>query len=109
MKVKNKLLTLLILSTGAAASTAVINQYIKFSAVSKNLLINPEAHCYKWRLGNIHYTKYGKVRLYDRDKNGNDIIVEDPDVLYVISRYLRLSKEGRDLAHARLLRLIWES
>ncbi len=60
MKVKNKLLTLLILSTGAAASTAVINQYIKFSAVSKNLLVNPEAHCYKWRLGNIHYTKYGK-------------------------------------------------
>ena len=48
MKVKNKLLTLLILSTGAAASTAVINQYIKFSAVSKNLLVNPEAHCYKW-------------------------------------------------------------
>lgn len=57
----------------------------------------------------VDYTKYGKVRLYDRDKNGNDIIVEDPDVLYVISRYLRLSKEGRDLAHTRLLRLIWES
>lgn len=60
MKTRNKLLTLLILSAGAAASTSAINQYIKFSATSKNLLVNPEAYCYKWRLGNIHYTKYGK-------------------------------------------------
>lgn len=60
MKTRNKLLTLLTLSTGAATTTAIINQYIKYSAVSKNLLMNPEAHCYKWRLGNIHYVKYGK-------------------------------------------------
>lgn len=59
MKAKNKLLTLLILSAGATAATAAINKFIKISAVSKNLFINPQSLCYKWRLGNIHYTKTG--------------------------------------------------
>ena len=59
MKTKNKLLTILLLATGAASATALINQCIKISAVSKNLLQKPESLCYKWRLGNIHYTKSG--------------------------------------------------
>lgn len=59
MKTRNKLLTLLILSAGAATTTAVINKCIKISATSKNILNNPEAQCFKWRLGNIHYTKTG--------------------------------------------------
>ena len=59
MKAKNKLLTLLILSAGAAVTTAAINKAIQVSAVSKNLLAEPEALCFKWRLGNIHYTKEG--------------------------------------------------
>lgn len=59
MKAKNKLLTLLILSTGAAATTAAINKFIQISATSKNLLANSQSLCYKWRLGNIHYTKTG--------------------------------------------------
>lgn len=59
MKTKNKLLTLLILSTGATAATAAINKFIKTSAISKNLLAEPESLCYKWRLGDIHYTKEG--------------------------------------------------
>lgn len=59
MKAKNKLFTLLILSAGAAVTTALINKAIKISAVSKNLLAKPEARCYRWRLGNIHYTKQG--------------------------------------------------
>lgn len=59
MKTKNKLLTLLVLSASAAAATAVINKCIKLSATSKNLLSDTNAHCYKWRFGNIHYTKTG--------------------------------------------------
>lgn len=59
MKTKNKLLTLLVLSASAAAATAVINKCIKLSATSKNLLSDTKAHCYKWRFGNIHYTKTG--------------------------------------------------
>lgn len=59
MKAKNKLLTLLILSAGATAATAAINKFIQISATSKNLLSDPQSRCYKWRLGNIHYTKTG--------------------------------------------------
>lgn len=59
MKAKNKLLTLLTLSVGATACTAVINKCIKVSATSRNSLCGPRSLCYKWRFGNIHYTKSG--------------------------------------------------
>lgn len=59
MKAKNKIITTILLSAGAAAGTALINKYIKMSATSRNLLSAPEPHCFKWRLGNIHYTKTG--------------------------------------------------
>ena len=59
MKAKNKLLTLLILSASAAVTTAAINKAIQVSAISKNLLAEPEPLCFKWRLGNVHYTKEG--------------------------------------------------
>lgn len=59
MKAKNKLLTLMVLSAGAAAATAIINKLTQVSAVSKNLLTEPQSLCYRWRLGNIHYTKAG--------------------------------------------------
>ena len=59
MKTRNKLLTLLILSSGAAAATALINKAIKLFGHVRNVLEEPEALCYKWRLGNIHYTKTG--------------------------------------------------
>lgn len=56
---KNKFLTLLVLSASAAASITAINKFIKVTATSKNVLAEPEALCYKWRFGNIHYTKTG--------------------------------------------------
>jgi len=59
MKTKNKLLTLLILSASTAVTTAIINKCIKYSATSKNILSDSKALCYKWRFGNIHYTKAG--------------------------------------------------
>lgn len=59
MRARNKLLTLLIVSSGAAAGTALLNKCIALSAGSKNILSEPESRCYKWRLGNIHYTKIG--------------------------------------------------
>lgn len=59
MKAKNKIITAILLSAGAAAGTALINKYIKMTAVSRNLLSQPEPHCFKWRLGNIYYTKTG--------------------------------------------------
>lgn len=59
MNTKNKLLTLLTLSAGAAAATALINRAIQLSAVSKHILGDHNSLCYKWRLGTIHYTKLG--------------------------------------------------
>lgn len=52
-------MTMLILGSTAVASIAMINKYIQVSATSKNLLECPKSLCYKWRLGNIHYTKTG--------------------------------------------------
>ena len=59
MKAKNRVITAVLLSAGAAVGTALINKYIKMSAVSRNLLAQPEPRCYRWRLGNIYYTKKG--------------------------------------------------
>lgn len=59
MKAKNKIITSILLSAGAAAGTALINKYIKMAATSKKLLTEAEGNCYKWRLGNIYYTKVG--------------------------------------------------
>lgn len=56
---KNKAMTLLALAAGGTAALALINKYIKITAVSKNLTYEPESLCFKWRLGNIHYTKSG--------------------------------------------------
>ena len=56
---KNKLLTFLSLTSGAAASISTINKYIQLHATSKNLLETSNSLCYKWRLGNIPYTKTG--------------------------------------------------
>lgn len=73
MKTKNKLLTLLVLSAGATVATAAINKFIKITATSKNLLAEPQSLCYKWRLGNIHYTKTGsgKPLLLIHDLNAS--------------------------------------
>jgi len=59
MNKKNKFTTLLALLSGGAASIAVINKYIKISALKKNFTGDSAPLCYKWRLGNIHYTKIG--------------------------------------------------
>ena len=59
MKTKNKLLTMLILSSSAVTITAFINKIVKMQAIKNNLLEEKEAHCYSWRLGNIFYTKTG--------------------------------------------------
>ena len=42
MKAKNKIITAILLSAGAAVGTALINKYIKMSAISRNLLAQPE-------------------------------------------------------------------
>lgn len=59
MKAKNKIITIILLSAGALTGTALINKYIKFAATSKNLLQQPEPRCFKWRLGDVYYTKCG--------------------------------------------------
>lgn len=56
---KNRIMTLLALAAGGTAAITMLNKYIKVSAVSKNLTSQPESLCFKWRLGNIHYTKTG--------------------------------------------------
>lgn len=59
MKNKNKLITGLCLAAGAAVGTALLNKYIKISAIARNLLTDSHPLCFKWRLGDIHYTKTG--------------------------------------------------
>lgn len=59
MNTKNRLMTLLTLSAGAASATAIMNKYIKFSSTSRALMDESQALTFKWRLGNIHYTKIG--------------------------------------------------
>lgn len=62
MKNKNKLFTALFLTAGATAGTVLLNKYIKMTAIARNLLSDFHPLCYKWRLGNIHYTKTGTGR-----------------------------------------------
>ena len=59
MKSKSRIMTILTLSAGGASAIALLNKYIKFSATSKKLTGEENSLCYKWRLGNIHYTKTG--------------------------------------------------
>ncbi|MEF9939682.1 MAG: alpha/beta hydrolase [Clostridium sp.] len=59
MNTKNKVMTFLTLSAGAGATTVLLNKYIKFSSTSRALMEEPRSLCFKWRLGNIHYTKCG--------------------------------------------------
>ena len=57
MNTKNKIMTCLMLSAGGAVSLALLNKYIQFSATSRGLTREENSLCYKWRLGNIYYTK----------------------------------------------------
>ena len=59
MQTKNKLFTLLVLSAGAAASLAAINKGVKIAATSRNRLDESDGLCYKWRLGDVFYTRSG--------------------------------------------------
>lgn len=59
MKGKNKLLTMLILSSGTVTATTFINKIVQLQATKKNLLEESNPLCYQWRLGNIYYTKTG--------------------------------------------------
>ena len=59
LNTKNKIMTMLALSAGAASATALLNKYIKLSSISRALLKESEEYYFNWRLGNIHYTKSG--------------------------------------------------
>lgn len=59
MKAKNKLLTPPYSFCQRWRYYCAINKAIQVSAISKNLLAEPEPLCFKWRLGNVHYTKEG--------------------------------------------------
>lgn len=59
MNTKNKFITFLTLTAGAASATSFINRYIKFSSTSRALMEEVFSLNFKWRLGNVHYTKTG--------------------------------------------------
>lgn len=86
---KNKLITFLSLTTGAAVSISTINKYIQINATNKNLLENTNALCYKWRLGNIHYTKTGngKPLLFIHDLNSISNGFEWNPLVHVLSKH----------------------
>ena len=56
---KNRFITGLGLTVGAIAGTALLNHYIKITAIARDLMSENHPRCFKWRLGNIHYTKIG--------------------------------------------------
>lgn len=63
MKTRNKLLTLLILSAGAATTTALINKAVKLSAVSKHILESRVSLCYRgvWAISIIQRSAKGNL------------------------------------------------
>lgn len=77
MTTKNKVITSILLSAGAAAALVLINKYVKLQAVSKNLLEKKKDACYKWRLGDIYYTKDGSgsplLLIHDLDYTSSGI------------------------------------
>lgn len=89
MNNKNKFLTILSLSSGAAASISTINKYIQIRATSKNLLENTNSLCYKWRLGNIHYTKTGngKPLLLIHDLNSISSGFEWSPIIHELNKH----------------------
>lgn len=57
---KKTLITAGIIVGGSAASIHIINKLISASSIVKNIL-NPEDHnYYKWRYGNVYYTRQGE-------------------------------------------------
>ncbi len=88
MKTKNKLLTLLILSSSAITSTAFINNLIKIKAIKENTTEDLKSYCYPWRLGNIHYTKSGsgKPILLIHDLNASSSIYEWSQLIPLLSK-----------------------
>lgn len=59
MKKINKFIAGLSIIAGAAAGAALLNKYVKMTAIARNLLSDTHPRCFKWRLGDIHYTKTG--------------------------------------------------
>lgn len=88
MKTKNKLLTLLILSSSAITSTALINKLIKIKAIKDNISDTQETYCYSWRLGDIFYTKTGtgKPILLIHDLNAASSIHEWSQLIPLLSK-----------------------
>lgn len=56
---KKKLITASLLTAGAAATIHIVNKVIAASAVVKNILNSDDQNYFKWRYGNIYYTKQG--------------------------------------------------
>ena len=59
-KHKNKLATFVVLFAIATAVIHIINKIIAASAVLKEMLDTDRRNYYKWRFGEIYYTKKGK-------------------------------------------------
>lgn len=77
MKSKSKIITPILLTTGAAIGTALLNKYIKMTATAKNLLSESRPQTFKWRLGDIHYTKTGSGKplllIHDLDYASSNV------------------------------------
>lgn len=56
---KRKLVTLSLLAGGTAIAIHALNKVIATSAIVKNILNSDDDDYYKWRYGNIYYTKQG--------------------------------------------------
>lgn len=57
--VKKKLITLSLLTGGTALTIHLLNKVIAASGTIKNILNSDEENYFKWRYGNVYYTKQG--------------------------------------------------
>lgn len=90
MITKNKLFTSFLLFTGSISAISLMNQYIKISATSNNLLsTGTSENIFHWRLGDIHYTKIGsgKPLLLIHDLDASSSRFEWHKVIPALSNY----------------------
>lgn len=88
MTTKNKLITALILSSSSITGISLINKFIKVSAVSKEILTDPQKNCFHWRLGDIYYKKIGSGNplLLIHDLNASACSYEWNNVISFLSK-----------------------
>lgn len=77
MKNRNKLITIATISILTAITIFIINKFISFTSILKEILTTNKGYRYDWRFGNIYYTKTGSgnplLLIHDLDPGSTDL------------------------------------